>query len=235
MIKIDLKNYKVSDTIEIFCDNCTTVFKRTIKNRKLSFKKHNKDLCTDCANKSGASKRPQNSILYWTDEKKKEHSEQIKNNENYLIGIQNRQNIFGENNPMYNKKHTLATKQKMSISRTGKIGENATAWKGGINTLTRRVKGFQYRNGWYKNIYIRDNFKCVKCTSTHKIEAHHIKPIKTIVNEIKNKFKNDDEAYLFLIKQNIITDVNLTNGITLCRECHIKEHINMGSHNPQTK
>lgn len=66
--------------------------------------------------------------------------------------------------------------------------------------------------------------------------AQHIKPIKQIIDKFKqeNKFENDDHAYNFLIKQEIIIDTNLKNGIVLCRECHKKEHINMGSHFPKT-
>jgi len=240
MIELNICNLKITTKIEIICDNCNKKFNRTIKNRKKSIEKFKKDLCKKCSSLIGATKRPQNTKAFWSNEKKKEHGEKIKTNENYIIAIQNKPSIKGENNPMFGKKHTITTKKKMSITRTGKIGENATAWKGGVNTLTRRVKDFQYRNGWYKKVYIRDNFKCVKCESKNKIEAHHIIPIKNIIDNFKNDFKNvidinnDDNLYLCLIKQDIILDINLLNGITLCRNCHIKEHINMGSHNPKT-
>jgi hypothetical protein len=43
------------------------------------------------------------------------------------------------------------------------------------------------------------------------------------------------DLYEFLISLDIIVDSNQENGITLCRECHKKEHINFGSHNPIVK
>ena len=134
---------------------------------------------------------------------------------------------------MYGKSHKIESIKKMSISRTGKIGENATAWKGGKLTITRMVKGYQNRNDWYKNIYKRDSFRCVKCNSNKKIEAHHILPVKNIVDSYKDLFTDKYELYNFLIKLDIINDVNLNNGITLCRECHKLEHSNFGSHFPK--
>lgn len=136
---------------------------------------------------------------------------------------------------MFGKKHKPETIKKMSISRTGKIGENATAWKGGKMSITRLVKGFQNRNGWYKKVYKRDGFKCVKCGSKNKIEAHHKVPIRSIVNEYVDKFDNNEDLYIFLISLDIIIDEHLNNGVTLCRYCHKEEHINFGSHNPVVK
>ena len=94
----------------------------------------------------------------------------------------------------------------MSISRTGKIGENATAWKGGKMSLNRLIKGYQNRNGWYKKIYKRDNFKCVKCNSNKKIEAHHIIPMKVIIDKYSKKYNmlSKNELYLYIINLNII-------------------------------
>lgn len=233
MINIDINNLPVKLKVDVICDDCSKDYTRQIKGIKLTRKKYNRDVCTVCAYKIAASKRPQNSKIFWTDDKKKQHGEHIKVNENYINGLKTREDNSGENNPMFGKKHKIETKQKMSVSRTGKIGENATAWKGGINTLTNRVKGFQYRNDWYGAIYARDFYKCVKCSSKTKIEVHHIKPMYVIVNEIKNNFKTEDETYSHLI--NMPINIELDNGITLCRECHKKEHVNWGSHNPKVK
>lgn len=233
MTTIDIINLKVSESVDVVCDECGKIYKRTIKNIKKSRFKFNKDICISCAAKLSLSKKPQCSKDFWNLDKKEIHSKSIKNSENYYNSIKNRPDISGEKNPMYGKKHLDVTKKKMSTARTGKIGEKSTAWKGGKLSITRLVKGYQNRNGWYKMIYERDGFKCVKCGSKNKIEAHHIKPIKEIVDEYKDKFDNNNELYLFLISLDIIIDSDLKNGITLCRECHIKEHINFGSHFPK--
>lgn len=234
MIKDDISKLKVITVISVECDSCGNIFNRTIR-RVMStrLKYENRDICRSCSAKLSISKKPQCSKDYWSSEEvKSKHSTAIKNSELYHSGIQNREDIFGEKNPMYGKSHSIETITKMSISRTGKLGENATAWKGGKLTITRMVKGFQYRNGWYSKIYERDSYKCIKCKSNNKIEAHHITPVKYIVNQHKYKFSDKIEFYEFLIRLDIIIDENLENGITLCRECHKMEHSNFGSHNP---
>jgi hypothetical protein len=140
MIELDISKLFVVTKIEITCDNCFNKYERTIKNRKVSLKKFNKDLCKTCACKESAKNKPQCNSLYWSEQKKLEHSLNIKNSEDYKKGIENRPNIEGENNPMFGKKHSTDTKLKMSKSRTGKIGENSTAWKGGKNSLVQRIK-----------------------------------------------------------------------------------------------
>lgn len=90
---------------------------------------------------------------------------------------------------MYGKKASAETRRKMSISRTGKIGENATAWKGGDFSLVRTIKRHIHKViHWYYKIYKRDNFKCILCGSNKKIEAHHINPISVIIKTLIDKF-----------------------------------------------
>ena len=234
MVSQDLSKLKVTERIDVTCDNCNLSFQRTIKNLKKCRSKWNGgDFCISCANVLSLHKKPQCSKSYWqSPDIKHKHSQSVKNSENFKNGILNREDISGDKNPMFGKSHKSETIKKMSISRTGKIGQAATAWKGGKMSMTKLVKGFQNRNGWYKMIYQRDGFKCVYCGSKDKIEAHHKKPMKNIIDEYKNRFDNNQDLYKFLISLDIIVDSNLDNGITLCRECHKKEHFNFGSHNP---
>lgn len=233
MLTSNIVSLKSHDIIEFICDNCNKLFTREVWQIKRYRKKwENKDICQSCACSLTSNKRPQCSKEYWDKEKKNKHSLSIKYSDSYQMGIKNR-DTSGSNNSMFNKKHSIETRKKMSASRTGKTGENSTAWKGGKLSMTRRIKEFQFNNGWYRKIYERDNFQCCKCTSKNKIEVHHKKPIKTIIDEIKQFFKDDNQLYSHLIKLDIILDVNLENGITLCRECHKKEHLNIGSHFPK--
>jgi 5-methylcytosine-specific restriction endonuclease McrA len=48
----------------------------------------------------------------------------------------------------------------------------------------------------------RDNFTCVLCSSTKAVEGHHIIPVKIDLSLVGE----------------------LTNIITLCKECHYKAH-----------
>lgn len=60
---------------------------------------------------------------------------------------------------------------------------------------------------WRTKVYTRDNFKCMFCSSTSKLEPHHIIPRRV------------DPSLIF----------DISNGITLCRKCHqttiYKEHL----------
>lgn len=234
MIIQDTSNLKVVDIVDVICDNCNSQFTRTLKNVKSSRSKWDgNDICISCSCTLSSHKKPQCTKEYWANpDIKSKHALSIKSSDLYYESIKKRPTIFGDDNPMFGKKHTPETIKKMSIVRTGKIGENATAWKGGKMSITRLIKGFQNRNGWYKMVYERDGFKCVNCGSKNKIEAHHKTPIKNIVDEYKNDFYSNDDLYRFLISLDIIIDHDLSNGVTLCRECHKKEHINFGSHNP---
>lgn len=59
-----------------------------------------------------------------------------------------------------------------------------------------------YGKTWAKNVKKRDKYSCKKCGSKKQITAHHILPWRDHPNQ---RF-------------------NINNGITLCRECHLKVH-----------
>lgn len=59
----------------------------------------------------------------------------------------------------------------------------------------------QYKD-WRNSVFVRDGFRCVKCGTGKDIQAHHIKSWK----------KNKTLRYV------------TSNGITLCRKCHLEAH-----------
>lgn len=132
------------------------------------------------------------------------------------------------------KRASPDTRAKMSKSRTGKTGESATAWKGGRVTFNRRVKStLQRRHGWFSRVIQRDGL-CKLCGSTKRLDAHHIKPLSTIIKQITDNLTLDADAmYHFVINHELVVDKSLENGQTLCRECHKKVHLNWGSHEPK--
>lgn len=164
-------------------------------------------------------------------ERKKEicQSEAVKSSEKYYAALQQRKVLSGVQNPMYGKQHSAATKKKMSEVRKGKLGPNATAWKGGKLSITRRVKGIIHtRYNWYKKVYERDNFCCQQCGSKKKLDAHHIEPIYKIIKMLLATcnlcFETNEDKIEWLANQPKIIDSELKNGITLCRKCHKQEH-----------
>ena len=93
-------------------------------------------------------------------------------------------------------------------------GEDHWNWQGGI-TQTRypRSRSTPAYNAWVKAVHERDNYKCVICGSTEKLNAHHIKSWK----------EYPELRY------------NIDNGITYCQACHIKWHQEYGYDNTRKK
>ena len=59
----------------------------------------------------------------------------------------------------------------------------------------------RYRE-WRTRVFQRDGFRCVVCGTNRDLQAHHIEHWK------------DNKALRY----------DVANGITLCRQCHLKEH-----------
>lgn len=104
---------------------------------------------------------------------------------------------------MSNKHHSLNTKQKMKISSSGILASN---WKGGISPLNKILRrSLKYRT-WREAVFKRDNYTCVLCGARNGngkyIELHpdHIKPFSRFP-ELRYE---------------------ISNGRTLCIECHKK-------------
>lgn len=83
--------------------------------------------------------------------------------------------------------------------------KNHWNWQGGVSIENDHRDSSQYKI-WRKNVYMRDNYQCVKCGSKIKLNAHHIK-----------SWKDYPELRY-----------DLNNGITLCEKCHIEHHKKYG-------
>lgn len=91
-------------------------------------------------------------------------------------------------------------RKKMRESRLGRfLGEKCGAWKGGVTSINKQIRGSDMYIQWRKLVFERDNYTCQWCKKRGgKIEADHIKPFAWFLD-----FRFD-----------------ITNGKTLCTDCH---------------
>lgn len=113
---------------------------------------------------------------------------------------------LSENNIKYwlGKKHTEETKRKISIHHKGLcVGENNYQWKKDRTEIMEKHRlrsTIEWKN-WRMEVFSRDKYTCQECdVAGGVLEPHHIIPIRSDISKI------------FEVK----------NGITLCRQCHMK-------------
>jgi len=94
------------------------------------------------------------------------------------------------------------TKLKQRIAKLGFRGEKHWNWCGGKRTERKKDMARDEYIQWRKSVFIRDNFSCQECGKGGGLYLHadHIKPY----------------AYFPELRY------NLSNGRTLCVECHRK-------------
>ena len=234
MYKNNISKKTNLERIVVVCDVCAKEYTIRLASAKNSLKAHGHHQCASCSAKL-RKPLPQCDKSFWTEDQREKHSRAIKGSKKYYSAIKDR-DMSGDKNGMFGKKHSAEARKKMSMGRTWGTGENAYAWKGGVTSINSRVKGLLHtRLNWYSRVYARDGWKCRLCDSKTRIDAHHIKPISTIIKALINDttFETESEKVEYLIEQDSIADNNLKNGITLCRSCHKKIHTNWGSHNPE--
>lgn len=94
--------------------------------------------------------------------------------------------------------------------------EHSHMYKGGVSVVYKTSYNSPKYRKWRTEVFIRDNFTCVKCgEKSGYVTAHHIKPFSKIRKD--NNIKNIEDAK----RCRELWDIN--NGITLCEKCHQKE------------
>ena len=96
------------------------------------------------------------------------------------------------------KKQSLETRIKRGKAH---LGEKSHFWKGGITPINKKARETFEQKEWGKNIKIRDDFTCQLCNKRGvELHSNHIKKFSDFPN----------------------LRLESTNGITVCKECHIR-------------
>jgi len=98
-------------------------------------------------------------------------------------------------------KHSFKTIVKLRALK----GSLNSRWKGGITKEDDRLRRQWKSRDWSKKVKLRDNFICQKCMKqfgNNQLVSHHLKSWKDYP---KLRFE-------------------ISNGITLCKLCHLKLH-----------
>jgi len=132
------------------------------------------------------------------------------------IGKSNKGKLLGIKRPPRNKEWCA----NLSLSRRGTVspkwikvmkliwerhkGSGNPNWKGGVSTEYHLARTSPKYKQWCQDVFKRDNYTCTKCGDNNggNLNAHHI---KTFAKYPKLRYK-------------------VNNGITLCEQCHRKEH-----------
>ena len=110
---------------------------------------------------------------------------------------------------------TPEVRLKKSLSHRGEKNYN---WKGGRMSLKHRMRTNTKYIEWRTAVFTGDNFTCTHCNDSRggNLEADHIITVENIFDAFK--IKTIDEA----IDCELLWEIS--NGRTLCKDCHIKRH-----------
>ncbi len=134
-------------------------------------------------NEINKGRTPWNKGLVWSSESKEKMREaKLKNPTRFWMG----------------KKRDPETIEKIVQNRVLPTGENHWNWRGGINPINDTIRKSREYSLWRESVFKRDNYTCVFCGETGKLNADHIK-----------SFSQYPELRF-----------DIDNGRTLCVPCH---------------
>ncbi len=109
----------------------------------------------------------------------------------------------------YYKPHpakTCSRECKIKLLKKDRGGELNSNWKGGRLTKNQKIRASEQYKNWRISVFERDKYTCQECGQIgFSLHAHHIK-----------SFSKYPELRM-----------ELSNGVTLCENCHAKKHVNM--------
>jgi transposase len=109
--------------------------------------------------------------------------------------------------------------------RQRKYGHQVGGYTGKRDNLSYRIRNCQKYIDWRAAVWKRDYFTCRDCDQVGKdLEAHHLKPFYQIFNDFAELLEGCDNTPDIITEraQHYLPFWDTNNGLTLCKECHVK-------------
>lgn len=109
----------------------------------------------------------------------------------------------------------------------GKRGNRCHNYIDGRTSITKLIRESNEYKNWRKRVFERDNYTCQECNKHGgKLEAHHVKEFHKIfenyISLFRDIFRVDNKEKLVRLTKAYKPFWDITNGKTLCRDCHDK-------------
>lgn len=106
------------------------------------------------------------------------------------------------------------------IRATVRRGPQNHFWRGGMSTISYRLRRCSKFVAWRKEVFARDDYTCQECgVRGSELHPHHLTSFSEILFRLYRRYGRAN-LYEKALRSRILWDVN--NGQTLCANCHRK-------------
>ena len=172
--------------------------------------------CVKCGNKIGGLKRTKPKITYYCIEK--DCNEKVSEPDRRCC---HHAQLLRYSDPK--------EREKMSNSLRGAKNPNYK----GLNPLRSYISNLPEYRQWRKSVFQRDDYTCQDCTKRGGIELHphHKKYFSVILSEFLQVYSQfspiEEKEILARLAITYKPFWDVSNGITLCKKCHVLNHSNL--------
>jgi len=115
--------------------------------------------------------------------------------------------------------------QSIRLKQLYSNSQNHPSWKNGSSKIEKSIRHLEEYNLWRKVIFERDNYTCQKCFRRgNELHPHHRKPFSEILGKFLQEYNQfsviDDRATLIRLAITYKPFWDVSNGETLCKDCH---------------
>jgi hypothetical protein len=119
--------------------------------------------------------------------------------------------------------HKFCSRKCFGLSERGNKHNNFS----GLTDLSIRIKNLLEYKEWRKSVFERDDYICQKCfVRGGHLDPHHIKYYYLLIQDFLKQYSQfspiDDKETLVRLAVSYTPLWDVSNGKTLCRDCHNK-------------